>query len=133
MKKAIFWDSDGTLLYGNESFKSSLIRSFEKFGYPLEEDVARNFMRSVCSWYIPEKDHSDKSGEEWWKELLDEINVFCEGHGVRKADIMPICNSFRENVITFEYEVYADALVHNMEGGKICCERLTDLFDIITE
>lgn len=45
MKKAIFWDSDGTLLYGNESFKISLIRSFEKFGYSLEEDVARNFMR----------------------------------------------------------------------------------------
>ena len=32
MKKAIFWDSDGTLLYGNESFKCSLIRAFEKFG-----------------------------------------------------------------------------------------------------
>lgn len=109
MKKAIFWDSDGTLLYGNESFKTSLIRSFEKFGYSLEEDVARNFMKSVCSWYVPEKDHSDKNGEEWWKDLLGEISVFCESQGVHRPDIASICDSFRENVVTFEYEAYSDA------------------------
>lgn len=222
MKKAIFWDSDGTLLYGNESFKSSLIRAFEKFGYSLEEDTARKFMRSVCSWYLPEKDHSDKNGEEWWKELLGEICAFCEERGVCESDLAPICHSFRENVITFEYEAYSDAkavlnyfkekgyenyiisnnfpelgkvferlgldteisgyflsasigyekprkeiyeyaiskagnpeicymigdnpvadyqgglevgmtpiLVHNMEAGKVCCDQLTDLLDII--
>lgn len=120
MKKAIFWDSDGTLLYSNESFKGSLIRSFEKFGYSIEEDTVRNFMRRVCSWHVPEKDHSDKSGEEWWQELLGEIRVFCEKHGVRDLDIAPICNSFRENVITFEYEAYPDAkrvLNHFKEKG----------------
>lgn len=109
MKKVIFWDSDGTLLYGNESFKCSLVRAFHEFGYCLGEDVARNFMRSVCSWYVPEKDHSDKNGEEWWEELLGEIRVFCEEHGVAKSDIIPICNCFRKNVVTFEYEVYSDA------------------------
>lgn len=109
MKKAIFWDSDGTLLYGNESFKSSLVRAFEKLGYALEEETAGAFMRSVCSWYLPEKDHSDKNGEEWWEELLGEIRVFCEEHGVAQPDITPICSSFRENVVTFEYEAYSDA------------------------
>lgn len=109
MKKAIFWDSDGTLLYGNESFKSSLIRAFEKLGYSLEEDTARKFMRSVCSWYVPEKDHSDKNGEEWWEELLEEIRSFCEEHGVDKSDITSICHSFRKNVVSFEYETYSDA------------------------
>ncbi len=109
MKKAIFWDSDGTLLYGNESFKSSLVRAFEEFGYALEEEEARNFMRRVCSWYVPEKDHSQKSGEEWWKDLLEEISIFCEEHGVEQVDIIPVCNSFREKVITFEYEAYPDA------------------------
>lgn len=109
--KAIFWDSDGTLLYGNESFKTSLLRSFEQFGYSLEEDVARAFMRSVCSWYVPEKDHSDKNGEEWWQALLGEIAVFCREHGVSEGDIAEICTSFRENVIAYEYEAYADAKV----------------------
>ncbi len=109
MKKAIFWDSDGTLLYGNESFKSSLVRAFEKYGYSLEEDVAGAFMRSVCSWYVPEKDHSDKNGESWWGDLLGEIRSFCDAHGVKQPDIIPICTSFRENVVTFEYESYSDA------------------------
>lgn len=109
MKKAIFWDSDGTLLYGNESFKSSLVRAFEAFGYVLDEEAAGAFMRSVCSWYQPQRDHSDKNAEEWWEELLGEIRAFCEEHGVTQSDIAPICKSFRENVITFEYEAYADA------------------------
>ena len=87
MKKAIFWDSDGTLLYGNESFKCSLIRAFEKYGYRLGEDSARDFMRSVCSWYMPEKDHSDKDGEGWWQELLGEISKFCMKQGVDENHI----------------------------------------------
>lgn len=120
MKKCIFWDSDGTLLYGNESFKCSLVRTFKEFGYTLEEGTAREFMRSVCSWYVPEKDHSDKSGEEWWEELLGEIRGFCQGHGVAEIDITPICNSFRKKVVTFEYEAYAEAkmvLHHFKEMG----------------
>ena len=111
MKKAIFWDSDGTLLYGNESFKISMIRTFEHFRYSLEEDVAKNFMKSVCSWYIPEKDHSDKSGEDWWFDLLGEVSIFCKEQGVNESDISAICKSFREKVISFEYEAYPDAKI----------------------
>lgn len=109
MKKVIFWDSDGTLLYGNESFRISLMRAFHEYGYSLEEDSARNFMKSVCSWYVPEKDHSDKTGEEWWQELLGEISLFCEGNGVVKSDVQSICTTFRENVVKYEYEAYSDA------------------------
>ena len=119
MKKAIFWDCDGTLLYGNESFKCSLVRAFKKYGYLLDELVAKDFMRSVCSWYTG-KDHSDKNGEEWWEELLGEIRTFCEEHEVSKSDIVSICDSFRENVITYEYEAYSDAkevLHHFKEEG----------------
>ncbi len=109
MKKVIFWDSDGTLLYGNESFRISLMRAFHEYRYSLEEDSARNFMKSVCSWYVPEKDHSDKNGEEWWQELLGEISLFCEGNGVVKSDVPSICATFRENVVKYEYEAYSDA------------------------
>ena len=30
MNKAIFWDSDGTLIYGNESFAYSLVKACEE-------------------------------------------------------------------------------------------------------
>lgn len=120
MKKAIFWDSDGTLLYGNESFMKSLVRAYEKYGYSLEEDTAREFMRRVCSWYVPQKDHSNKNGEEWWADLLEEICMFCEEHKVCKRDTEFICGAFRKNVISYEYEAYPDAkavLHHFKEKG----------------
>ncbi len=44
-----------------------------------------------------------------WADLLGEICVFCDKHGVDKSDIEPICNSFRKNVIKFEYKAYPDA------------------------
>lgn len=109
MKKAIFWDSDGTLLYNNESFKCSLIRSFKTLGYSLGEEDARRFLRGVCSWYMPEKDHSDKDGEGWWQELLDEISKFCEKQGVEEEHVSTMCSAFREKVISYEYEAYPDA------------------------
>lgn len=109
MKKAIFWDCDGTLVYGNESFKCSLMRALEKLGYSVNEEDVRDFLRSVCSWYVPEKDHSDKNGEQWWEELLGEIRLFCKKHGVTDSDAHAVCNSFREKVVTYEYEAYPDA------------------------
>lgn len=66
-------------------------------------------MREVCSWYVPERDHSNKNGEEWWEDLLEEIRRFCVENDVVEPDIEPICISFREKVITFEYEAYSDA------------------------
>lgn len=109
MKKVIFWDSDGTLLYGNESFRISLMRAFGEYGYSLDEDIARTFMKSVCSWYMPEKNHSDKNGEEWWEALLEEICLFCDARGVAKIDVQSISKTFRENVVKYEYEAYSDA------------------------
>lgn len=111
MKKAIFWDSDGTLLYGNESFRISLMRSFSEYGYSLDEDDARSFMKRVCSWYMPEMDHSDKDGKEWWEELLGKIVVFCDDRGVAKLDVPSICKAFRNNVIKYEYEMYPNAKI----------------------
>ncbi|MBE5927253.1 MAG: HAD family hydrolase [Lachnospiraceae bacterium] len=109
MKKAIFWDSDGTLLYGNESFTISIVRAFEEFGYSMNEETARNRKRNICSWDVPWKDHSNKDGEQWWKDLLEDIRAFCRENNVRDEDIEPLCISFRKKVITYEYEAYPDA------------------------
>lgn len=110
MNKAIFWDSDGTLLYGNESFKISLVRAFKTYGYELDEEESKNFMRGVCSWYVPEKDHSNKNGEEWWQDLLAEIKNFCKSKSVAENDVGKICLQFRKNVVDYEYSLYDDSL-----------------------
>lgn len=109
MKKAIFWDSDGTLLYGNESFKCSLMKVLEEAGYTPVEETVRALMRRICTWHNPEKDHSGQSGEEWWQALLGQIGEFCAQQGVAPTDIPTICTTFRQNVIDYDYRVYPDA------------------------
>ena len=120
MNKAIFWDCDGTLVRDNESFKCSLMRAFQKFGYSVSEEAVKNFLKGACSWNKPEEDHGDKNGEEWWERLLGGMHVFCEEQGTSPADAVSVCDSFRRNVVSYEYEAYPDAkkvLRHFSEKG----------------
>ncbi len=109
MEKAIFWDCDGTLVYNNESFKCSLMRALQKVGYTVEEEAVKQFLKEACSWNKPEEDHGDKNGEEWWERLLGGMRVFCEEQGVSQEDAVSVCNAFRKNVVSYEYEVYPAA------------------------
>ncbi|MBR2409433.1 MAG: HAD family hydrolase [Lachnospiraceae bacterium] len=107
--KAIFWDCDGTLVHNNESFKCSLLRAFKEFGYSVAEEEVKRFLREACSWNKPEEDHGDANGEEWWERLLGGMRRFCEEQGVSPADAVSVCNAFRKNVVSYEYEIYPDA------------------------
>lgn len=107
-KKAIFWDCDGTLVRENESFKCSLLRALKEFGYSVAEEEVKRFLREACSWNKPEEDHGDANGEEWWQRLLVGVRLFCEEQGVSPADAVAVCNAFRKNVVSYEYEAYPD-------------------------
>ena len=109
MSKAIFWDSDGTLMYGNESFLWSLDKVLNDHGYKFEKGVIKDFLRSVCSWFMTDKPHPDAVGEAWWEALLDNTKEFCQKHHVADKDIITICKEFRKNVVLYEYELYDDA------------------------
>jgi len=106
--KAIFWDCDGTLVRENESFKCSLLRALKEFGYSVAEEEVKRFLREACSWNKPEEDHGDANGEEWWQRLLVGMRLFCEEQGVSPADAVAVCNAFRKNVVSYEYEAYPD-------------------------
>lgn len=109
MSKAIFWDSDGTLIYGNESFLWSLDKALSDHGYKIEKSVIKEFLRSVCSWFMTEKPHPDAIGEAWWEELLESTKEFCKKQNVTAEDAVLICKKFRENVVIFDYRLYDDA------------------------
>lgn len=120
MNKAIFWDCDGTLVRDNASFKCSLLRALQEFGYSVEEEEVKSFLKGACSWNKPEEDHSDANGEEWWERLLVGMRGFCEEQGVTPTGAVSVCNAFRKNVISYEYEAYPEAkkvLRHFSEMG----------------
>lgn len=109
MNKAIFWDSDGTLLYGNESFAESLVKACEEVGFSIDIEEARKLMRNICSWYRPELSHSDLDGEGWWQKLSAEITSFCHGKNMTAQQTNRLPAIFRENVINYDYVAYDDA------------------------
>ncbi|MCR2045966.1 HAD family hydrolase [Acetatifactor muris] len=109
MNKAVFWDFDGTLVHSNESFLCSLSNSLLKYNYIVERHVIRDFLTSVCTWNMPQRDYADMIREDWWNELLDKITLFCNKYGIEKEDSVLICKGFKENVIHYEYKLYDDA------------------------
>lgn len=109
MNKAIFWDSDGTLMYGNESFLWSLDKALKNHDYQIERDLIKEFLRGVCSWFTPEKTHPEVTGEVWWEKLLENTKEFCRKYQVAEEDITLVCQEFRKNVVIFDYQLYDDA------------------------
>lgn len=110
MKKALFWDFDGTLVHANESFLRTLDHGLQKYGYVLPIEELRAFLKSTCSWYLYDEVYPDSTGEGWWDTLLDKIRSFCSVHGIYPADREKICLYFRSNIPSTEnYILYDDA------------------------
>ena len=110
MKKALFWDFDGTLVYPNESFLCTLDHSLQKYGYVLPIEELRAFLKSSCSWYLYDEVYPDSTGEGWWDMLLEKIRVFCSSRGIGPADCEKICRYFRYHIPEKEnYILYEDA------------------------
>ena len=110
MKKALFWDFDGTLIHANESFLESLHSTLESCGHDIQTDIIRKFLRSTSSWYTPEVSYTDKIGEKWWDTLFQKFGVFYDTHGIVKAEHEKLNTLFRNRVTDFRtYTLYGDA------------------------
>jgi len=109
MKKAIFWDFDGTLVHANESFLGSLEAALQQYGCAIDRSTLRQFLSEALSWHVPEEDYPDRTGSEWWGSLWEKLSGFCRANGIDGALHRPICEAFRENALHFNYTVYPDA------------------------
>lgn len=111
MKKAIFWDFDGTLVRSNTSFLDSLMMALEKAQVAIPCSDCSGFLKSACSWYFPEDTYFDRTGELWWQTLLLGLQKFLTDHSVPVDKIPEICAGFRQNAVSYPYELYEDALL----------------------
>lgn len=107
--KAIFWDFDGTLVYSNESFTESLLLSLSEYGYDIDFEIVKDFMKNTCSWYMPEREYINRTKEAWWMDILDKFYFFCNKNQIAKNNIVPIFDMFRKNVINYNYIPYSDS------------------------
>lgn len=111
MKKALFWDFDGTLIHPNESFLDAMHTALSKHNFMVSPDEIRAFLRTACSWYTPEAAYTDKTGEQWWTALYDRFSLFYKKLGVPQAKEMIINNHFRQQILdSGNYTLYDDAV-----------------------
>ena len=109
MKKALFWDFDGTLAHANESFADSLENALVLCGFTIIRETITDFLHSVLSWYRPDTIYPDNIGQLWWHSLFAACNTFYKENGIPADSWNSINYCFRENVIHFSYEIYEDA------------------------
>ena len=106
---AIFWDFDGTLVKKNQSFYVSLSHALEDCSIPADPQCFKDFLKRSCSWYFPETGYPQQVGDLWWDMLLQKLKKFLEEHGVSGSETAKVCRLFRENAVSFSYEIYEDA------------------------
>lgn len=107
MDCTIFWDFDGTLVYGNQSFLQSLQEALGSI--KIDRELCRAFLQSACSWYHPQRAYPERTGELWWQELLEKTEDFLKGQSVPAEQRWEICRRFRENAVRYPYRMYEDA------------------------
>lgn len=93
MKKALFWDFDGTLVY-NSGFiwENSLYAILKKLGYNIEIEKINQHLSSksnepikvVFPWHTPEISYTDTIGQKWWNNLFNRFESFYNHYMVSK-------------------------------------------------
>ena len=110
MKKALFWDFDGTIIHPNESFLSALYQSLNKTGYEIPSEQIRAFLKTACSWYTPETAYPDQTGSKWWEHLFEKFDLFFLRHRIVQKDYAALKGDFKHQILDCNsYRLYEDA------------------------
>jgi putative hydrolase of the HAD superfamily len=113
MKKALFWDFDGTLVKSLPLWSTSLLRAL-KDAWPgclcTLEDV-RPHLRSGFPWHTPVKDHTSMTGEAWWETMYRHFDSVCLKLGAPEDMASRAARGMRDVLLLPDnYALYDDTL-----------------------
>lgn len=109
MKKALFWDFDGTLVYANERFINTFLSAIRSCGFDASVTELRPLFKSVYPWNHPSVDYVDQTAY-WWDSFLGKLDAFYREHSIPKPDAERINQRFKEQMIHCNtYTLYEDA------------------------
>jgi len=114
LKKALFWDFDGTLVHNSGGqWAGSLHTALTKLGYDIDiENVRQHFSRSAkgFSWHTPEIAYADKVGQHWWEKLFRHLDVFYKDSKIPQEDVDRANANFKSHILDAgSYTTYEDA------------------------
>lgn len=136
----VFWDFDGTLVYSNPLWTTSVFKALKKVDCDTKTSFndIRKCMASGFTWHTPDNDYSELIGEKWWDFTINKI--FCDylSLGVpeiiakKAAKLVPFIIKDPNNYILYEDSVFT--LQKSIECGNknvILSNNYPDLIDVI--
>lgn len=111
MRKALFWDFDGTLVYPDSKWLNALHAVLRETAHEVPVEAIRAHLRSGYTWHTPEKIYPDRTGYKWWENLFAHMDSLYQAHSIPMGKRTIVNERFREQILDpVNYTVYEDAL-----------------------
>ena len=110
MKKALFWDFDGTLIHGEATFYNALCAALSALNYDIPHEEIKCALTTGCTWYN-NNSYVGFTGEKWWQQLFAHFAQLYEKHEITSSAAEEINLRFRAEILDYRtYTVYYDAV-----------------------
>lgn len=111
MKKAIFWDFDGTLTHTGPLWSEAVQEAARReCGLELPFEAVRGQMRTGFPWHTPQQDHTALTGAAWWEAMSGRFAQIYMLLGVEAESARRAGLRVRSLILDpGRYTVYADA------------------------
>lgn len=109
----IFWDFDGTLVYSNSLWSTTVFNSLKQVA-PTNEitfSEIRKCMAKGFTWHTPNENYKDLIGNQWWKYMNNKITLDYISLGIDENTARKAAQLVRKNIKNAKnYTLYADSI-----------------------
>lgn len=109
----IFWDFDGTLVYSNPLWSTTVFNSLKEVAPNTDVKFTdiRKCMATGFTWHTPDEDYSNLIGDKWWEFMNRKISDDYISLGVDADVAQKAASLVRKNIKNVEsYTLYPDAV-----------------------
>lgn len=109
----IFWDFDGTLVYSNPLWSTTVFNSLKEVNPNIDVKFTdiRKCMATGFTWHTPDEDYSNLIGDKWWEFMNRKISDDYISLGVDVDVAQKAVALVRKNIKNVEsYTLYPDAV-----------------------
>ena len=109
----IFWDFDGTLVYTNPLWSTTVFNSLKEVAPNTDVKFTdiRKCMATGFTWHTPDEDYSNLIGDKWWEFMNRKISDDYISLGVDADVAQKAVALVRKNIKNVEsYTLYRDAV-----------------------